>query len=102
MHILTTYILSCMWRRQCCSKVGFASVVTLALADPCVSSPHSLQQHCILPLPLLVPRPQDVWLTAADSTKLHAWLLTPRGWSKQQLKERPVMMFFQVRTPFPQ
>lgn len=38
---------------------------------------------------------EDVWLTAADGTKLHAWLLTPRGWSKAQLKARPVLMFFQ-------
>jgi hypothetical protein len=52
------------------------------------SAPSSL----ICPFP---PLAQDVWLTAADGTKLHAWLLTPRGWSKQQLKERPVMMFFQ-------
>lgn len=46
-------------------------------------SPPSLHEH------------QDIWLTAADGTKLHAWLLTPRGWSKAQLKERPLLMFFQ-------
>jgi hypothetical protein len=38
---------------------------------------------------------QDVWLTAADGTNLHAWLLVPRGWSKEQLRSRPVMLFFQ-------
>jgi hypothetical protein len=38
---------------------------------------------------------QDVWLTAADGTKLHAWLLVPRGWSKEQLRSRPCLLFFQ-------
>lgn len=47
------------------------------------------------PLPPSHTLTQDVWLTAADGTKLHAWLLTPRGWSKAQLKARPVLMFFQ-------
>eukprot|EP00879_Flechtneria_rotunda_P007125 GHRR01007477.1.p1 GENE.GHRR01007477.1~~GHRR01007477.1.p1 ORF type:complete len:303 (+),score=94.95 GHRR01007477.1:94-1002(+) len=38
---------------------------------------------------------EDVWLKAEDGTKLHAWLLVPRGWTKDQLKERPVLLFFQ-------
>jgi hypothetical protein len=42
-----------------------------------------------------LPFTQDVWLTAADGTKLHSWLLVPRGWSKQQQQQRPVMLFFQ-------
>lgn len=58
---------------------------------------HSVQATHLSPPPRVraLPTVQDVWLTAADGTKLHAWLLTPRGWSKQQLKERPVLMFFQ-------
>eukprot|EP00878_Enallax_costatus_P034538 GHUV01038300.1.p1 GENE.GHUV01038300.1~~GHUV01038300.1.p1 ORF type:complete len:276 (+),score=63.48 GHUV01038300.1:938-1765(+) len=38
---------------------------------------------------------EDVWLEAADGTKLHAWLLVPRDWSKELLKQRPVFLFFQ-------
>ncbi|WIA21964.1 hypothetical protein OEZ85_004325 [Tetradesmus obliquus] len=38
---------------------------------------------------------EDVWLTAADGTKLHAWLLVPRGWDKEVLRSRPVLLFFQ-------
>lgn len=40
---------------------------------------------------------QDVWLTAADGTKLHAWLLVLRGWTRELKRTRPVIMFFQVR-----
>lgn len=37
-----------------------------------------------------------MWLTAADGTKLHAWLLVPRGWSREMKRTRPLVMFFQV------
>lgn len=38
---------------------------------------------------------EDVWLTAADGTKLHAWLLVLRGWTREMKRTRPVVMFFQ-------
>lgn len=44
---------------------------------------------------LALYRLQDVWLTADDGTKLHAWLLVPRGWNREQVKEQPVFLFFQ-------
>jgi hypothetical protein len=34
-------------------------------------------------------------LTAADGTKLHAWLLTWRGWSPSEAASKPLMVFFQ-------
>jgi len=38
---------------------------------------------------------QDVWLTAADGVKLHAWLLVPRWWDRDTLRRRPLVLFFQ-------
>ncbi|KAG2455082.1 hypothetical protein HYH02_000904 [Chlamydomonas schloesseri] len=38
---------------------------------------------------------EDVSLTTGDGVKLHAWLLWGRGWTKEQIKERPVVIFFQ-------
>ena len=38
---------------------------------------------------------QDVGVTAEDGTKLHAWFLQPRGWSKALRAQRPVVLFFQ-------
>ena len=50
---------------------------------------------------------QDVQLSAADGTKLHAWFLFPKGWSEAQRRSRPVIMFLQenagnmsMRLPF--
>lgn len=40
-------------------------------------------------------KPQDVWLTASDGTKLHAWLLVPRGLGRDELAARPLVVFFQ-------
>ena len=46
-------------------------------------------------------RRQDVWLTAADGTRLHAWFMWPSEWDGQeggpraQLRRRPVVLFFQ-------
>ena len=34
-------------------------------------------------------------MTAKDDTKLHAWFLQPRGWSRAQRAQRPVVLFFQ-------
>jgi len=38
---------------------------------------------------------EDVWLTAEDGTKLHAWLLKKSGWTSSDVKSKPVMVFFQ-------
>jgi hypothetical protein len=50
--------------------------------------------------PRLVPEKwgfdsEDVWVTAADGTRLHAWLLTPRGWAAGRAATRPLVVFFQ-------
>ena len=53
-------------------------------------------------------RRQDVWLTAADGTKLHAWYLHPRTLaSAAQRRQRPAVLFLQenagnmaLRLPF--
>ena len=41
---------------------------------------------------------QDVEMTAEDSTKLHSWMMWPKGWSKQQRRSRPTILFFQARS----
>ncbi|GLC33820.1 hypothetical protein PLESTB_000508200 [Pleodorina starrii] len=38
---------------------------------------------------------EDVYLTTEDGVKLHAWLLWRRGWTKETIKTRPVVIFFQ-------
>ncbi|GLI68716.1 hypothetical protein VaNZ11_013197, partial [Volvox africanus] len=38
---------------------------------------------------------EDVYLTTDDGVKLHAWLLWRSGWTKEVLKSRPVVLFFQ-------
>ncbi len=51
---------------------------------------------------------QDVWLTAADGTRLHAWYLHPRTLpSAAQRRARPAVLFLQenagnmaLRLPF--
>lgn len=40
---------------------------------------------------------EDVWLSAADGTRLHAWLMWPRHWAPEQRAKRPTVLFFQVR-----
>lgn len=39
---------------------------------------------------------QDVSIKTDDGVDLHGWLLWGRGWSKEEIKSRPVVMFFQV------
>lgn len=34
-------------------------------------------------------------LTAKDGTKLHAWYLYPKGWTKDTRPQRPTVLFFQ-------
>ena len=41
---------------------------------------------------------QDVDLTAKDGTKLHSWMMWPRGWSSQKRRSRPTVLFFQARS----
>jgi hypothetical protein len=52
-----------------------------------------------LPFPFAPPYPctalQDVWFTSQDGTKLHAWLLIPKGWSSEMAASSPVLLFFQ-------
>ncbi|KAG2497973.1 hypothetical protein HYH03_004234 [Edaphochlamys debaryana] len=38
---------------------------------------------------------EDVYLDTADGVRLHAWLLWGRGWTKEDIKSKPVVMFFQ-------
>jgi hypothetical protein len=38
---------------------------------------------------------EDVWFSAADNTRLHAWLIWPSHWAPEQRRERPVIVFFQ-------
>ena len=35
-------------------------------------------------------------MTAKDGTELHSWMLWPRGWTKQQRRSRPTVLFFQA------
>lgn len=41
---------------------------------------------------------QDVELTAEDGTRLHSWMMWPKGWSKQRRRSRPTVLFFQAWT----
>lgn len=66
------------------------------------SHPHQKQHRALhpipnpaLPNPATRPHDQEVALTSGDGVKLHAWLLWGRGWTKEQIKERPVVIFFQ-------
>lgn len=38
---------------------------------------------------------EDVSIKTDDGVDLHGWLLWGRGWSKEEIKSRPVVMFFQ-------
>lgn len=38
---------------------------------------------------------EDVWLTTADGVSIHAWLLWPPGWTAEERKNRPTIIFFQ-------
>lgn len=38
---------------------------------------------------------EDVWLEASDGVKLHAWLLRMHDWTPEQVKTRPIIMYFQ-------
>jgi abhydrolase domain-containing protein 13 len=39
---------------------------------------------------------EDVWLTAADGIKLHAWFMWPREWAQDVLATKPTVLFLQV------
>jgi hypothetical protein len=39
---------------------------------------------------------QTVWLRTKDGLKLHGWLLKLANWSEEHIKQKPVIMFFQV------
>ncbi|KXZ56506.1 hypothetical protein GPECTOR_1g453 [Gonium pectorale] len=38
---------------------------------------------------------EDATFDAEDGVKLHAWLLWGRGWTKEEIKSRPIIIFFQ-------
>mmetsp|Transcript_5735 Transcript_5735/g.16410 ORF Transcript_5735/g.16410 Transcript_5735/m.16410 type:complete len:339 (-) Transcript_5735:264-1280(-) len=38
---------------------------------------------------------EDVWLTAADGTKLHSWFMWPKTWADGVLSTKPCILFFQ-------
>ena len=76
-----------------------------------VSSPPYVHHHGVVPLaddigtllhlviaPMHFPMvlPQDVEVETADGVKLHAWLLYLRKWSPEEIKSKPVILFFQV------
>ena len=39
---------------------------------------------------------EDVWLTAADGIKLHAWFMWPREWAQDVLATKPTVLFLQA------
>ncbi len=45
-----------------------------------------------------LPWVQDIYITAKDGTKLHSWMMWPKGWSKQKRHSRPTVLFFQARS----
>ena len=49
-------------------------------------SSMSNQQSCNL---------QDVWLESRDKTKLHAWLIFPKGWTARERKRHTTIIFLQ-------
>ena len=40
---------------------------------------------------------EDVWITAADGTQLHAWLIWWGEWTPEERRSRPTVLFFQAR-----
>lgn len=38
---------------------------------------------------------QDVWLTAKDGVKLHAWFMWPKDWAPEAVASKPTIVFFQ-------
>ena len=44
----------------------------------------------------MAPNLQDIELSAADGTLLHAWWMWPTTWSKAQIQQRPTVCFFQA------
>lgn len=40
---------------------------------------------------------EDVWLTAADGVKLHAWFMWPQEWAQGVLATKPTVLFLQVQ-----
>lgn len=38
---------------------------------------------------------EDVYLTAADGVRIHAWMIWPSDWDAKRRASRPVVLFFQ-------
>lgn len=38
---------------------------------------------------------EDLWIQAADGTRLHAWLMWQGGLSNEEVREKPLVVFFQ-------
>lgn len=94
---------------ECTLRDASGAVAGPADREPEAQSPHSPAAPQIyvprLPgIPAEYPyRPdafgldyEDVWLTAADGTRLHAWLMWPRQWGPDVRHTRPTVLFFQV------
>ena len=39
---------------------------------------------------------EDVRITTKDGVSIHAWLLKLKQWTAEELRSRPVILFFQV------
>ena len=40
---------------------------------------------------------EDITITTKDGVKIHAWLLKLKQWTEEELRSRPVILFFQVK-----
>lgn len=80
---------------------------TLSMALLCVLTTCSLAQIYVPRIPgvsnefAYLPEQfgfafEDVWLTAADGIKLHAWFMWPREWAEGVLATKPTVLFLQV------
>ena len=71
---------ACAWRSR----------THLCIVHSCMSS----AQHSVF-----IALAQDVYFRTKDGTKLHSWKMWPSGWSKEQRRQRPTVLFFQARRP---
>lgn len=39
---------------------------------------------------------EDIWMTASDGIKLHAWFMWPKDWPQEALATKPTVLFLQV------
>ena len=88
------------------THAGCTRPPSLPRADPHLSPAHTPMQIYVPRLPG-IPNEypyhpdafglayEDIWLTAADGVRLHAWLMWPPHWSEEQRRSRPTVMFFQ-------